>query len=174
MRTYTVQPGKKAARPLVSPFPRFGLIAGAWRVQLLDGWDYTLPRNRSQWVKLCGETFNPIDRDRNAVMLAARHYNGRLEVTPYLNIQGSAFFPESPGNILGEWPVVEVETGKDIFFYYDGIAGIAHTHIDYEGEVYELNARHPGMCRIRYEVNFYFGGSEPAPKQVSIRKERID
>lgn len=173
MRTYTVAAGKQAARPLVSPFPRFGLRTGAWNVQLSDGWDYELPANASQWVKLCGDTFNPIDRDKNAVMLAARHFRGRLEVTPYLNIQGERLFPESPGAYRGEWPVVEVEAGRDIFFYYDVVAGKAHAHIDYEGEVYELEIPHPGACRVRFEVNFYFGGSEPAPKQVSIRKKRI-
>lgn len=176
MKKYTVQEGKQASRPLVWPLPRFGRPIALWRLQLGNGWSYQLPRNRTQWVKLCGETFNPIRRDKNAIMLAARHtVEGGREITPYYNINGLDYYPESrdvPPELARTWPVLKVDTYTDILYGFTEDDDIVTVTIIYKGETTVHRMVHDGIGCLRFEVGFFFGGSEPAVTDIDVLKER--
>lgn len=180
MKEYIVNKGKHAARPLILK-PEFGkLPSAAWKVQLGKGWDYELPRNRLQWVKICGHTFNPVNRNKNSVMLAARRNKDKIELAPYYNINGESWYKgggsDAPKEVQVTWPVVEIDLGSKevITFFYFAQKGKIYSGIITDNEMKEKGHKilHPGIGCIQYEVNFWFGGSEKAPQDVSIFKQK--
>jgi len=176
MKKYTVQPGKFSARPLLFRMDLGRNPSGAWKIQLLDGWDYELPTNQSQWLKLCGETYNPVNRDKNAVMLAARYYQGKIQIAPYYNINGArlgADGPDTPDAMKPEWPIIEVKPKRDIFFGYKAEGARVTTTVIASGERRLHRITHPGVGCTQYEVNFYAGGSVPAVQEISVTKGRL-
>ncbi len=175
MKKYTVKKGQHAARPLVLPRPRVGRsIRSAWRVRLGEGTSYTLARNADQWNKLAGETFNPINRSENAIMLAWRCVDGLHQVTPYYNVKGAIWMPERHPAKYPDWPVIEVKPGHDIYYGIHADGARVTVTIVYADQVFTHRVAHPGTGCFQYEVSFWFGGSEPAPQTMSIGKERLE
>lgn len=175
MITYTIKENEKIARPFVLPRPRVGRsFRSAWRIRLGEGTDYVLNRNVDQWNKLCGETFNPIDRSENAILLGWRHVNGIHQITPYYNVKGEIWMPERrPAKYSDNWPVIKVEQDQDIFYGIYANRGRVIVTIGYVGKVFTHRIVHSGTGCFQYEVNFYFGGQEPAPQLMQINKERL-
>lgn len=177
MKEYVVQPGKFAARPLVVRLDWGRRPSGAWRLQLGKGWDYKLPSNQSQWLKGCGDTFNPVKRNQNAVMLGIRHDGeGIVQAAPYYNVAGAelgADGPDTPDELKPDWPVLEINPFEDFFFAYrtEG-ARVTCTLIQGEQRLLHRFA-HTGIGCLQSEVNFYAGGSVPAVQEISLWKERL-
>lgn len=176
MKTYTVKAGQQAARPLVIAGDIFNRNPeNGWEVRLIDGWDYELANN--QWVKLCGDTFNPVKRDKNTILLAARNHPKKgLQITPYYNIDGKIYtadHPDTPDEMKKDWPVIQVQTGKRIQFGYKCEGARVTASILYDGQRVVHKIAHPGVGCIQSEVNFYFGGSLPAPNDIRIDKTRL-
>lgn len=176
-KLYTVEPGKFAARPLVSQLPNIGRNPkDAWQVQLWDGWDYELPENQSQWLKVCGITFNPFNRNKNSIMLAARRYDGRIEIAPYYNIDGArlgADGPDTPEMMQRDWPVLVVSEEQMIHFSLNCEGARVTTTIAIDGMRKIHRITHPGVGCFQYEVNFYAGGSVPASQEISVLKGKL-
>lgn len=177
MRLYTVQPGKQAAAPLVL-HTDFGRNPSAgWKMSLAHGWDYELPRNRDQWLKACGETFNLVNRDKNTVICGIRRLPGAelVQLSPYYNVDGEQVYWENQGR-PDDWPVVNIpiDEERDFFFAYraEG-ARVTTTIILPDWARYLHRFTHKGIGCIQSEVNFYFGGSEPALQQIGLWKQRL-
>lgn len=178
MKEYTVKAGQQAARPLV-----FGVDSGrnpfaGWRMSLGKGWDYVLESNEDQWLKLCGETFNPVNRDKNAVMLAARRAPGEdwVELSPYYNVDGEQFYYENQ-DYPADWPVVRIPISEKRDFFYSyrtEKVRVTATIMLSDGSRYLHRFVHKGIGCFQSEVNFYFGGSIPAPQDISLWKEKLD
>lgn len=167
---YTCQPGQFAARPPVLNIRQGVSPAGEWEVVLLEGWEYELPENQSQWLKLCGDSFRFIPSNKDAVMLAARHLNGVIEVSPYYNENSAQLYYEtSPAG----WPKVEVWPGQVIGFRYYVVPGAVVTEIDYDGVQYLHSVNHSGITNHVREINFYAGGSVPPVAEISLKKRRV-
>jgi len=184
MNLYKIKKGRHAARPLMlrircNPFGIYGNFRGHWQARLGDGWIYELPTNHNQWNKLCGDSFRLIDSSRQAVMLGVRHNEiyGLTEVSPYYNIGGNYVYYEAAGR-PDDWPLVEVLPGQLIDFQYIvGPNNWVQTRIELPdiGRVEWHKIRHPaaGGSWFSREVNLWFGGTQPAPHDVTVWKKRI-
>lgn len=165
-----------------------GTPGGTWEIYLEQGWDYILPRNQKQWLKICGDAliqdYDDIRENPYAVMLAARHDGqGHIEVTPYYNKNGYSHYPELFA-INDTWPVFEVNEKDIIQFSYrveqspsapGGPTEYIFTTLKV-GDPVRLQAEHlfamEGYLYQR-EINFYAGGAEPTTQPLSILKRRI-
>jgi len=174
MKKYSIKEGQHASRPYVLPRPRIGRsIRSAWRVRLGEGTTYSLDRNADQWNKLCGETFSPIHRSENAIMLAWRCVDGVHQVTPYYNVNLDIWMPERHPDKYDEWPVIDVKPGQDIWYGIHTERSRVAVTIATGDQVFTQRIIHPGTGCFQYEVSFWFGGSEAAPQRMEILKERL-
>ena len=177
MRTYTVQEGKQAARPMVINFGTGRNPVNGWEIFLRDGWDYRLEKNQTQWVKLCGDTFNAFNRDKNTILLGARSLPGAgIQITPYYNVDGRIYtvdHPETPEELRKDWPKLTVLAGNRITFAYKCEGARVTATILYKDARIVHRFTHSGIGCIQSEVNFYFGGTQPAPNDISIDKHRL-
>lgn len=184
---YSVAPNSFEATPS-RVYTHHGTPGGTWEIYFEQGWNYILPSNQKQWLKICGDALlqdiDDLSGNPNAVMLAARHDGkGHIEITPYYNKNGYSHYPELFA-INTTWPVFEVNEKDLIKFSYrveqspsvpNGLTDYIITTLEV-GDPVRLRAEHlfamDGYLFQR-EINFYAGGSVPTVDFLTIRKRRI-
>ena len=168
MTKYIVKKGKHFSSPIVSLIPKkIGKIV--WKIQLGDGIEYSLEKNRRQWNKLAGITFDPIKRNRDSILLAWRYVNGKHELCPYFNVDSKNIMPETDSSI----PIWEINSSKPVFLNINLDKGIVKMRLDQDNQVFTYRYVHRRTKCISFEVGFYFGGSEAAPNDISVYKKRL-
>lgn len=167
MTTYMIEAGKFYCSPRVFYAKDDRNPEGEWSVTLQRGWEYELPSNQSQWLKLCGDSFERVLNDHNSVMLGARYYDGVLQVAPYYNVEGERRWASGD-----DWPIVVVDTGKEIRFSYEAVDDVINTTIKYKGKTYRHSMEVPHENYFR-EINFYGGGSVAPVTTLTIKKKRF-
>jgi hypothetical protein len=102
-------------------------------------------------------------------MLAARHYDGKIQVSPYYNIDKEQRYLENGGE---DWPVLNVEENEEIIFSYYATTDSVYASITYRGNSCSHGIDHSGISRYQKEINFWAGGSVPPVASISILKYR--
>lgn len=170
-RIYTIKPGTFNCTPVIINSGNSDYPSGHWQIELLEGWDYILSSNQSQWLKLCGETFNVLSNNNNLVALGVRHYKNKIEISPYYNRNGEQWYWEKRKD--ESWPIVEVKQNEKIDFgYYTDDSDNIYVIIDHNSSVYYHTFSIPHK-RYWREVNFYGGGSVLPTKKLIIKKRRF-
>lgn len=189
LERYTVDPGQFAARP-ARTYTHHGRPAGAWQVVLENGWDYILPRNQKQWLKICGDALTFEQDNPEAVMLAARYDGEKIQVTPYYNKNGYSYYPERYAQ-NDTWPVYTITTNDTIYFSYEARDTTFNIYPGKDTTVTNLyttlQINNPPKMRARHlfgphpamannfvrEINFYAGGSVPTVDFLTLYKRRL-
>lgn len=143
-----------------------------WKAIFADTCNYNLGNeDQEDWNKLLGIFYNLLDPHDNTVMVGWR-YNPKtnlIELNAYFHLNKERFFTDT---------LMTIGFMQDLYVTFN---------IDYKQQTYQVVLESPNTgSRAEYtqafkhnrtrnwEINFYFGGNQPAPQTISVWKGQID
>lgn len=126
--------------------------------------DGSLSNDQADWNKLCGTFFSIFNTRKDAAMIGWR-YNvttQQIELAPYYHIDGSRdMFP----------PLVYTTPGEPLSITLN----INYETQQYQWEIEQRDKLATHQFTFTHQrttcgfINFYFGGNQPAPQEVSCK-----
>lgn len=171
-KTYTVKKGRHFSFPRVLSFDR-KVEKVRWDVIFANNADYLIAKNgktnidQKDWNKLCGVFYNLLNTRDETAMIGWR-YNQEtclIELAPYYHIDGSRdMFPPMMEVQRLESFSVELSIDRKVKKYKWKLQ-----KLDFE-TTHEMPFIH--SRKTNGYINFYFGGNQKAPQQVSCQMKR--
>lgn len=161
------------------------IACGRWEVIFRDGIPYCGLEPFAEChdlMKACGDSFSlTAPSNENSVMMGYRFLpydesnrdSGRIQVTPYLNIDRSnvnRWFPE----MKPDWPLVDVDTGEVVVFQYVTRNDTTiDMQIEYLGEEYKTSYTHPNISEPVRTIGIWAGGTSKPVVDKHMSRRRI-
>ena len=168
LECFLIEKGEHAAHPtLIAGIQAIEVTSQKWEVVFGEGTNYDLANiDQADYNKLCGRTFDLLDRNYEAAMIGWRYnsMNGMIELVGFFN-QEDEHYIIGPIMEVAQCEVFEVQLSID----FDAkIYSWVITKEDGSFQQYSFQFQHD--LRASYEVNVYFGGNQRAPQDMQIYK----
>ncbi|MEO1260644.1 MAG: hypothetical protein AAFZ15_17740 [Bacteroidota bacterium] len=145
-----------------------------WQYEFEENCRYVLANKNHQlnWNKVGGVSFGSAlkNPDQDSAMVGWRYDTEKKEINicPYFNVNGAYVYAKEPSQWLNIQPGTKFTALTE---YHDKKCTMT---IEVGGQQVTRSVEFSGDFKYSKQIDFYFGGTDPAPQTVTIQVQLLD